>query len=682
MKRLINLYLLLLSTNILFAAQTTYTFTSQSWTSKVGTVLTDNKTDGWISDKDAYGYSDGFDTPAGPQNRGVQVTSKLSGAGATSVISFRNVRKVRINCSTTTKGTGNILLQIGDNPVITTPVATNVNNTDLDIDLPAKQSGQIRLTVECNNNSVYIHSVNIRATNASPLVEGLTLDTWLLVTNTDELQAGDQIVFGIADGKSNYIMGVYDESISRNNIHALKGVYSADRSTISPNADAVYTVGTIEANGTRYFTFADYTGYYLVASGGNPNKGQNNYLTVWDKTDSPNYGLYGGWSITVASTGEATILNAGKSRSNLLQYNPNSGTPIFACYSDFSQTPVALYKYIHVDASEPYIQAGIVNFGTVLYDGTSVTDERTIEINAINLTQDIQVSLAKGTVFSINKTQLDRDGDRLTISYHATEPDIYQDTLLFISGTTKAAYPIHLQVERRLTIAQAKEQTEQTVCYLQPVVITKKYDKHIFAEDETGSILLYDGGNLYGKDCKNGDILTNVTGKYHNYYGNPSLTLTNAFTAKAGETVLPALQTEPLLQADACRYVRIENAVGTDDTHFSFAGNEYALYDMFHYNPVILPDGKYDIEGIVYIYNETVLCPTSITQTITGLQTLLSEDIIYHNGIIENPNGKAISLYSATGKLLVRTRNTIDMHPYPYGVYILQCQQQTLKIIK
>lgn len=511
---------------------------------------------------------------------------------------------------------------------------------------------------------------------------GIDTDSYTLVTNANELQVGDKVIFGVADQKTDYIMGVFDENNSKNNIHAVKATYSPDRTTVNENEIALYTIGTVEHEGKQYFTFMDCTGYYLVASGGNPNKGNNNYLTVWDKVDSPNYGLYGGWTIDISATGEATIQSMGTSRSNLLQYNPNGTKHIFACYPDLSQTPVALYKYTHVDTSQPYIQGGIVNFGTLLQGEDNLTGERTIEINAINLTADIQTRLSKGDIFSVNKQSVDKNGESIAITYATDAVGIYTDTLWLTSNGTQARYTLHLQVSKRLTVAEVKQQSQQTLCHLQPVTITKKYNKHIFVEDATGSLLLYDGANLYGKDLKNGYILTGVTGKYNDYYSNPSLNLTDKFYSTAGEVCLPTLQTDPLAMTDVCRYVRMENVSFDNNDNLLVGNNTYPLYNLFNCAIATQPDMLYNIEGIVYFYDEIVLCPTLIEQSATDFADIALQDISYRNGIIENPQRLSLQIYTATGLLLCESNTDINMHTCPEGVYIIAHQGQTVRIIK
>ena len=621
-KKVIVLSIFVWLTGWLFATQTTYTFTKKDWSSKVGTVVTNKITDGWVSDKDAAADNGGGYTDANGllYGAGVQVSKSYSGAGATSVVSFEKVRKIVVNyCSNNKDGAGYMVFGVGnvkDSIQITKPSSNGNYNRDVELSFEGEPSGKIQFSMKNTSGSFYINTITIKASNGSPNIAGLTADVFQLVTDVSQLQNGDEVMIGVSGNSHNYIMGLYDEWNSRNNIYAVKGSYSADRQTVNENADAVYTllIGEKEGGG-NYYALMDATDYYLVASGGNPNSGNNNYLTVWDTIYSSNYGWYGTWDITIAANGEASIVNLGKSRSGKLQFNMNGGTPIFACYSEWSMVMPALYRRVTIDdPTAPYLTASLCNFGTVLIQDASVNGQKTIEVNAINLTEEIQASLVNGSVFSLDKTELDRDGELLTVSYSATAVGDYRDTIVFKNSQIELRVSVLLNVDRELTIAEATTLSDLTVCYLNPVVITKKYDKYVFVRDDTGSMLLFDSGNLYAKDRKNGDVLTGVVGKYKNYYGNPDLNLTAQFNYKAGDAALPDVQTTMPDSADVCRYLRFEKVQYNSQKNLVVNGEVLPIYDLFNYQSqgVIQSGIDYTIEGIVYYYNEVVFCPTSI----------------------------------------------------------------------
>ncbi len=670
------------------AAQTTYTFTSEAWASKVGTTVTDGTTDGWKSIQKGLDYSIGRETPQGLNGQGVHITTTVTGASAESVFSFTEVRRLVLNyCTNNKKGSGTVVFWVGENDsvvaTITAPTDNGGLNRDIAIDLPSAQSGKIRFKVNCEQNAIYINTLTIKASNASPSVGGLTKSTFQLVTDVAQLTDSSEVMLGVSDATQNYVMGVFDESVSKNNIHAVSASYSSDRNTVNEVASAVYTLRvSVADDGTKSYTLQDYTDWYIVASGGNPNNSNNNYLTAWDLADSPSYGRYGYWSITIGDGGAATLLNEGSSRSNLLQFNANGGTPIFACYQDASKTSVAIYKRVSVPSEgEPYIQPTFVNCGTALLTGATVTGSTSVTVNAINLTAEIGATLKNGTIFSLSKSELDRDGDELEVLYSASAEGVYKDTIVLTSGSTSVEVPVLLHVNRLLTIAEAKQLDDQTSCYLQEVRVTKKYNKYIFVEDETGWMMLFDGSNLYGKDLKNGHRLTGVTGKVQDYYGNPSLTLSASFSSTKGDVVEPT-EVEALTDADACRYVLIRNTVFNSESQCKVGESYYPMSSMLGDVPEVTAGDHYDVAAIVYNYNGLVLCPVSVTPTQTAVEdVVLTGQLQWRDGVLLNPNGLSLRVYSLQGALVVSACSDIDMSGWANGTYLVQTEGvATLKI--
>ena len=252
MKRILLAIVLALGVYPLFAGVTTYTFTSLKWASKVGATVCDGTTDGWISNKDATEYNAGrLDAQGKLYSCGVGVKKETSGAGATSVIAFEDVRRITFNfCQNSSKGRGTIYVQIGENEPLSIKVnkpaasGEGVYNRDSIISLETPQSGKIKFWVECTENAIYINSLSIRSASGGSSV--FTMDTYQLVTSVDQLQDSDQVIFGVAQDGVNDIMGYYDEWESVNNIHAIKGRYSSDRMMVDADERAIYTLRIAE----------------------------------------------------------------------------------------------------------------------------------------------------------------------------------------------------------------------------------------------------------------------------------------------------------------------------------------------------------------------------------------------------------------------------------------------------
>ena len=603
------LYILLLCTTHTFAGITTYTFTDKQWASKQGTIACDGKNDGWISDKDGTEYSNSYQI-------GVKVTAKGTGAGATSVQSFTNVRRLTINYATTTTGKGSIRVQIGENsPIDSLVTLSNLHNRDLTIVLPEEQTGKITFTVNCTKNSIFLNSISIRsAEGASP---EFTQSAFRLVTDVHTLRDSDQVIFGIADGTTPMLMGYYNETVSKNNIHAISGTYSADRNTVNANDNAIYTLRKVaDSNGDTAYIFQDEIRYeeaYLVANGGKT----KNKLALWTNYTSKEYGDYGIWTMSIAQDGAATIMSQGTSTGKYIQYN--SADKLFGCYAEPGKfIPVCIYREVPaIGTDKPCISASLVNFGEVCLSDTSVSGSKSITVNAIRLTEDIQATLRHADIFSLSTSVLDRDGDQLTISYHTTGAGLYMDTLDLVSGDTRSSVTVLLNVVPQQTVAEAVQNEDFATVYLNPVVVTKKYDRYIFVRDDSGSMLIYDGmdtdGKPFGQGLSKGDVLTRVHGRYQNCYGVPELSPMEAWHVESSKTeCLPDSNILALDSADVCRYVVLDSVVVSGE-QCTYRGQTYALADKFNIGTLV-ENKPTRIEAIVS-YDWNVLTLWIISQT-------------------------------------------------------------------
>lgn len=648
MKRILLAFVLAFGVCPLFAGVTTYTFTSLQWASKVGATVCDGTTDGWISNKDATEYYAGrLDAQGKLYSCGVGVKTGTSGAGATSVIAFEDVRRITFNfCQNSSKGRGTIYVQIGENEPLSIKVnkpaasGEGVYNRDSIISLETPQSGKIKFWVECTENAIYINSLSIRSASGGSSV--FTMDTYQLVTSVDQLQDSDQVIFGVAQDGVNDIMGYYDEWESVNNIHAIKGRYSSDRMMVDADERAIYTLRITELKGQKAYIFQDELRYeeaYLVASGGQT----KNRLAVWtDVVDEKTYGNYGYWDIAIEAGGKAVITNKGNSKAKIIQYNAQNNPTLFACYESQSQTPVCLYRRVEAMGDVPAIIAPLVNFGITL----KAADARTIQINANKLAEDIVVTHSN-TLFSLSSELLDRDGDELTIAYSNVAPGHYTDTIVFTSGEVRAESIVLLHIERTLSVEEAVRSIDNATVYLKDVVVTKKYDNYIYVRDETGSMLLFDRGDgatgkRYGADVKAGDPLSGVVGRFVNYYGVPEIAPTEQFKIGTNTEVLPEQAEAIIDSADVCRYMVLDSVVVNGWTDLTYKGKHYAVENKFH-----LPGFDKDIPTRTYVI-------VSYDHDVVTLY-IIKQERYSSEGIEDIESGRKARLIMREGVVIVQT---------------------------
>ena len=155
---------------------------------------------------------------------------------------------------------------------------------------------------------------------------------WTLVTDASTLAVDDQIV--IAAFNANYALSTNQKSSNR------------DAASITKNGNTATIGDDIQIltlkEGKSAGTFGFYTGsagyLYAASSSGNQLKSK----TTLD--------AHGSWTITIASDGKASIVAAQSSNRNVMQYNPNNGSPLFACYKSASQQALCIYKYVEASS--------------------------------------------------------------------------------------------------------------------------------------------------------------------------------------------------------------------------------------------------------------------------------------------------------------------------------------------
>ena len=256
---------------------TTYLFQGKTWTAIFdGTTTKAN----WTSGKDAAGYTAG---------QGIQVTTKVTGANATSPVSFSNVTKIVVTYNTNkSAGKGAIKVQIGENNEMSQDVAYPSGSSDdgrfanytasfSDID---KQSGFIKLTVECTTNSIYIKSIAITCDegSSSSVATHVTINS-TGITNTDVYTstAAGQLTATVKDADDATIDGATVTWTSGNESVAT----IATDGTVTLVAEGSTTITAAYAGVEDVYKSSSAT-YELTVTNSDPNKpgSQNNPYTV------------------------------------------------------------------------------------------------------------------------------------------------------------------------------------------------------------------------------------------------------------------------------------------------------------------------------------------------------------------------------------------------------------------
>lgn len=129
--------------------ETTYQFTNKDWNATP---------QNWTSGKSGFGYA----------NSGVQITTGFNGANATSPVSYNGVTEVVVTyCTNTNNGAGSVEIHVGSTSIGSETVTKTGGTTHRDLTFTSNGSfsGNIKITVTCTTNSIYICAVTIKTAN-------------------------------------------------------------------------------------------------------------------------------------------------------------------------------------------------------------------------------------------------------------------------------------------------------------------------------------------------------------------------------------------------------------------------------------------------------------------------------------------------------------------------------------
>lgn len=351
--------------------------------------------------------------------------------------------------------------------------------------------------------------LNFNATVGGRAEVEISTDVYTLLTDVDDLNAGDKII--IAAAEYDYALSTTQNSNNRGQASITKN--DQKKTITTPGADV--QILTVEA-GTKTGTFAFNTGSgYLYAA-----SSSSNYLRT-ETTLSDN----SSWSIEVDNSGKATIKAQGTNTRNDLRYNSTSS--IFSCYAS-GQQDVAIY---YLDGVEP-------DYLTVSTDTIPFTAEGGEETFTVSKNFEAEVSVTcDNSLFTITPGE---NG-----SYTVTAPK--NETTKKITGTitvtageftktiavTQEAVPVEAEA---ITIAEFIENADTNTEYKLTGVISNVANTtygNFDLTDASGTIYVYglyspEGENKYWSTAgvKAGDVIT-IQGTYE-LYNNTTNEVVNA----------------------------------------------------------------------------------------------------------------------------------------------------------
>ena len=402
------------------------------------------------------------------------------------------------------------------------------------------------------------------------------------VTNISALTIDSQVIIAAASEKAQYAMS----SVQSGNNRPASAVTKTEDKIVDPgDAVAVFTVKEGASSGTYAFKAMNGESNaqgYIYAAGGT----SSNYLRTKGTLDEA-----ASWTVTI---GEKTIMKAGITGDNvrnILQYNPNSGSPIFSCYggNNASRDSVAIYKLISgqpiIEKQDPqlYLPSLKINL-TVGGDAADVTADTVSGYDG-----EISYEVDDATVARLFRTE---DGmfieglkaGTCTLTVTAPETAYYfgdtKTALVTVSDPSDAKTIAELlgfmPEEEGATTPDSYDMNEATV-----VAVS---GSNIIVKDETGVMLIYDKSST---KYEVGDRVT-ATGKVQNYFGLAEFVPTATAKVSSGATVdhgTPVTMDEAAITsyagAPVVQYAKLTGTLPADGNNSSYmkvGAKNVALY--------------------------------------------------------------------------------------------------------
>lgn len=493
--------------------------------------------------------------------------------------------------------------------------------------------------------------------------------TFQKVTDVAQLAAGDKVVF--VNEEAQKIMAEQ----KTNNRGAADVQISGDQIIEIPEGATVFTVGKGVTN-VDCFTFFDSVenGYLYAASS------SKNYLKIQDNLDEN-----GEWKIEIST--ETTVKAQGKNSRNSMRYNPNNGSPLFACYSS-GQKPIALYK--EAGEVEPnQVVAPIFSLTSGTYEGTqSLTMDCATEGATIYYTVNGgeaktytgAIELAEGEYAFVAWAEKDgmTKSSEVTANYTIVAPLVANSIAEFLTlGAENVDREITLNCD--LTVTYQGGGNDNT--------------RDLYVKDAAGKGLLIFGVNSV---YSNGNIIpAGLKGKLKDYNGLPELVNPSNFgEVISGEEVSPEAFTAATITADdLSKYIVLNEVTLTELNNkngtLTDASGDVEIRDNGYCEYPTDFSKKYDVTAVVATYwSKIQVYPTEIVEhTSSSVNDAVANEfkaVAVANGIEVNvAEAGLVSVYNAAGQLVanvnvVEGATTINVAG---GFYIVKAGNNVAKVL-
>lgn len=311
-------------------------------------------------------------------------------------------------------------------------------------------------------------------------------ETYQRVTSVSELEAEKSFLIVNVDDQGRCI--ALSNEQKKNNRGAVAVILANDKITLEQNSMACQLV--LKGSSSVGWSFYDeVNGGYLYAA-----SSSGNYLKTQSTLDDD------GRADIRFEANIATITFKGTNKRNVMQYNPNNGSPLFACYGSESQKPLQLFKKVESIGNQVAAPVFAPANGTTFVDKLTVGASCSTEGATIYYTKD-------GAEPTTGSDKFPTEG--VTLTETTTLKAIAVKDGLDNSEVVTATYT---QLEPYASLKALKESgiaTEEgkpCVVELKDAVVTYADSRKAYIQDETAGLYVFGSNKLKAGTKLNGVV--------------------------------------------------------------------------------------------------------------------------------------------------------------------------------
>lgn len=311
-------------------------------------------------------------------------------------------------------------------------------------------------------------------------------ETYQRVTSVSELEAEKSFLIVNVDDQGRCI--ALSNEQKKNNRGAVAVILANDKITLEQNSMACQLV--LKGSSSVGWSFYDeVNGGYLYAA-----SSSGNYLKTQSTLDDD------GRADIRFEANIATITFKGTNKRNVMQYNPNNGSPLFACYGSESQKPLQLFKKVESIGNQVAAPVFAPANGTTFVDKLTVGASCSTEGATIYYTKDGAEPTTGSDKFPTEGVTLT---ETTTLKAIAVKDGLDNSEVVTATYTKSEPYA-SLKALKESGIAT--EEGKPCVVELKDAVVTYADSRKAYIQDETAGLYVFGSNKLKAGTKLNGVV--------------------------------------------------------------------------------------------------------------------------------------------------------------------------------